>query len=144
MATGASAVGQPHQASSVNAREIRPRPSQVCSSPCCNSIGTSVPDAAIPTPTPMKIKPPAKPRREGGTCASTVGAARTIKAPPATPERNRQAKNQAKDTGHAQAKNAMLASSIIARRVNRVEVFDASERPKRAPARYPARFAAPR
>ncbi|MNJ02798.1 hypothetical protein D3C73_1628840 [compost metagenome] len=60
------------------------------------------------------------------------------------PDKKRQAKNQAKDTGQAQAKNAMLASSIIARKVTRVEVFAASERPNMAPARYPARFAAPR
>ncbi|MCY1439120.1 hypothetical protein D9M71_553410 [compost metagenome] len=103
-----------------------------------------MPDAAIPTPTPMKITPPARPRREGGTCASTVGAARTISAPPATPESNRQAKNQAKDRGQAQAKNATLASSIMPLRVARVEVLAASVRPKIAPARYPARFAAPR
>ncbi|MNL16969.1 hypothetical protein D3C87_1380370 [compost metagenome] len=89
----------------------------------------------MPTPTPMKMIPPASPRRDAGTCASTVGAASTISAPPDVPERKRQAKNHTKDTGQAQAKNARLASNIIALRVNTVEVFVAMERPKIAPTR---------
>ncbi|MNF93771.1 hypothetical protein D3C84_764570 [compost metagenome] len=89
----------------------------------------------MPTPTPMKMTPPASPRREAGTCARTVGAASTISAPPAVPERKRQAKNHAKDTGQAQAKNARLASNIIALRVNAVEVLAAKDRPEIAPAR---------
>lgn len=64
---------------------------------------------------PVKMTPPARPRREGATCESTVGAARTIRTPPAKPEARRQAKNQANETGNAQAKNATDASSIIVR-----------------------------
>ena len=58
-----------------------------------------MPEIAIPTPTPMKIAPPATPRREAGTWGRTFGAASTISAPPATPATKRQTKNQAKPTG---------------------------------------------
>ncbi|KFG98294.1 hypothetical protein GQ56_0104340 [Burkholderia paludis] len=74
-----------------------------------------VPDAAMPSPMPVKMPPLAKPRRDGGTCARIVGAASTISAPPDNPEANRQTKNHGNDTGSAQATNASVASSIIAR-----------------------------
>jgi len=92
----------------------------------------------------MKMAPLARPRRAAGMCASTVGAARTIRAPPERPEAKRQAKNHAKLTGHAQAKNAAVANSIIARRTAEAEARAAIGAASNAPARYPARLAAPR
>ena len=66
----------------------------------------------MPAPTPMKMAPPARPRREGLMPGSTAGAASTISIPPARPEAKRQAKNQAKLKGKAQAKKARVASAI--------------------------------
>ena len=63
----------------------------------------------------MKIAPPAKPRREAGTCGSTASAASTISAPPDTPAAKRQTKNQEKEKGWAQAKNDAVANNIITR-----------------------------
>jgi hypothetical protein len=98
----------------------------------------------MPMPTPVKIAPPASPRRDDGTCGSTTGAASAIKTPPETPEANRQTKNQPKESGNAQAKNAAVATIIIARKLGAAPARSAIGRAARAPARYPARLAAPR
>ena len=88
----------------------------------------------MPSPTPVKITPPARPRRAGGTCGRTVGAASTMRAPPATPDARRQTKNQANDSGTAQAKNATVASAIMVRRVATGPQRDASDDARSAPA----------
>src|SRR3954453_3634357 len=97
------AAGQPFQEIAVSTNVIVPRPIQVSTSPHQISSGTSVPEAAMPRPTPVKIAPPAMPRRVGGITAITVGAANAISTPPVPPDRKRQVKNQAKLTGMAQA-----------------------------------------
>ena len=48
-------VGQPRQAAKLNSA---PRPHHVRASPCCNNSGTSVPDAATPTPPPHEDRAP--------------------------------------------------------------------------------------
>ena len=98
----------------------------------------------MPSPTPVKIAPPARPRRAAGTCGSTVGAARTISTPPATPDARRQTKNHANASGTEQAKKAAVASSIMARRIETGPKRAASDDASSAPAVYPARLAAPR
>ncbi len=89
----------------------------------------------MPAPTPMKIAPPARPRREGLMLGSTVGAARTISAPPAKPEAKRQPKNQAKSSGKTQAKKARVASAIDALSTVTTRMRAEIGRPRRAPAR---------
>ena len=89
----------------------------------------------MPAPTPMKIAPPARPRREALMLGSTVGAARTISAPPAKPAAERQAKNQAKLSGKAQAKKARLASAIEALSTVTTRTRAEIGRPRSAPAR---------
>jgi hypothetical protein len=71
----------------------------------------------MPSPTPVKITPPAIPRRACGTCGNTVGAARTMSTPPATPAARRQTKYHANDSGAAHAKKAAVASAIMARSI---------------------------
>ena len=78
-------AGQPPQASSVSTRASVPSPHQAAISPWWRSTGTSVPDAAMPNPTPVKITPLARPRRRCDTCGSTAGAASTIRTPPDSP-----------------------------------------------------------
>ena len=94
---------------------MAPSPHHAATRPERRSCGTRVPDAAMPSPTPVKMSPPASPRRAAGTCGSTVGGARTIRVPPARPARKRQRKNQRKDSGVAQPKKAPVASSIMPR-----------------------------
>ena len=89
----------------------------------------------MPRPTPVKMAPPARPRRSGGTCGSTEGAARTITTPPATPEAKRQRKNQAKDSGSAQAKKATVTSAIMPRSIRGAPARRASDRAQSAPPR---------
>ena len=89
----------------------------------------------MPRPTPPKIRPPAKPRRAGGTCGRTVAATRTMVAPPDTPARKRQKKNQATDSGKAQAKKASDAAAVSNRSTVRLESARAIERPVSAPTR---------
>jgi len=89
----------------------------------------------MPRPTPVKIAPPTMPRRAVGTWASTVGAASTISTPPARPAEKRQAENQANDSGAAQARNAAVASSIMARSTTLRRRRAASGRADSAPAR---------
>ena len=76
-------------------------------------------------------------------CGSTTGAASAIKAPPDTPDAKRQTKNQPKESGKAQAKNAALATTIIPRSAGPVPARAAIGRASKAPPRYPAKFAAP-
>ena len=121
-----------------------PSPNQVSSNPACINNGTSVPEAAIPRPTPVKIAPLASPRRDGGICGRTSGAANAINAPPATPDPTRQAKYHQKESGKAHAKNATVAIAIIARKIGAAPAVAAIRRASTAPARYPAKFAAPR
>jgi len=128
----------------VSSSATPPRPNQVCTSPACIKNGTRVPEAAMPRPTPVKIAPLASPRRDGWTCRITSGAASAIKAPPETPDAKRQTKNQPKESGKAQAKNAALATIIIPRSAGAAPACAAIGRASKAPPRYPARFAAPR
>ena len=58
------------------------------------------------------------PRRPARAAARWARPA-TISAPPATPEAKRQTKNHENDSGSAQAKNATVASAIIARSTRR-------------------------
>ena len=79
-----SSRDQPFQARSVSNRDTAARPTQARSSPPHSiSCGTMMPDAAIPSPTPVNIMPPTRPRRRGGVVASTIGAPTTISTPPA-------------------------------------------------------------
>src|SRR5215831_13263833 len=71
--------------SAVNTRASPPRPIQVSNKPHRISSGTRVPETAMPRPTPVKITPPATPRRPGGIAAITVGAARAMSTPPVPP-----------------------------------------------------------
>src|ERR1700739_4144123 len=77
-------------------------------------------------------------------CASTTGAASAIRAPPEIPDAKRQAKNQPKESGKAQAKKAALAAIITPRSIAAAPARAAIGRASKAPPRYPARFAAPR
>ena len=73
-----------------------------------------------------------------------MGAASTINAPPDSPAAKRQTKNHVKESGEAQAKKLAVASTIIARSTWGAEARAAMAWASSAPARYPARFAAPR
>jgi len=84
---------------------------------------------------PMKIIPLASPRRDGAISGRTVGAARTIRAPPARPAAKRHAKNHGKLTGKEQAKKAAVAASIMILSVRTVEARAATVRPSNAPTR---------
>lgn len=130
-----AASGQPFQATTVSASASTPRPHQACTSPQPSSSGTSVPEAAMPSPTPVKMTPPARPRRAGGTWGSTMGAASAMSAPPATPAPRRQAKYQENDSGVAQAKNATVASASMARSTSTPPAFRAIAGASSAPAR---------
>src|SRR5690348_6417540 len=127
--------GQKLQQIAVSSSAIAPRPIQVSTSPHRISSGISVPEAAMPIPTPVKIAPPAMPRRLAGIAASTVGAASTISTPPVPPDRNRQAKNHAKLTGAAQANRLAQVSSIAFRKVVTAPKRVARTRAPSAPAR---------
>ncbi|MNG04747.1 hypothetical protein D3C84_879020 [compost metagenome] len=120
------AEGQPNQLAAVSTKASAPRPNQVFCKPRLNSGGTIVPEPAIPKPMPRKIAPLASPRRDAGTCGSTVAATNTMIAPPATPDSKRQPKNQLTDNGKPQAKNARVTASIIRRRAVFFEVRRAS------------------
>ena len=91
--------GHPPQAATVSASDNKPSPIQVSRSLTPRRSGISVPEAAMPRPTDVKITPPASPRFAAGTCGSTLGAASTISTAPATPEAKRQRKNHAKGSG---------------------------------------------
>lgn len=98
----------------------------------------------MPSPTPVKITPPASPRRAGGTCFNTAGAASAISAPPDIPAANRHVKYQANDKGAAQPKKAAVAAIIMSRSAAAVPIRAAIGRASSAPPRYPAKFAAAR
>ena len=89
----------------------------------------------MPSPTPVKMAPPASPRRAAGTWASTAGAATTINAPPAIPAEKRQPKNHTKESGIAQPKNVAVASNSIPRKAVAVPMRAATGRPSNAPTR---------
>src|SRR6202042_3202273 len=135
--------GQPLHPMTVRSNDSAPTPNQAARTPICSRSGTSVPEATTPAPPPMKRAPPARPRREALMLGSTVGAARTISAPPARPEAKREAKNQAKLSGKAQAKKARVASPIEA--LSTVTTRRRAEigRPRSAPGGKPAKLAAP-
>src|SRR5581483_11347900 len=82
--------------------------------------------------------------RPGGRGASTVGAARAIAAPPAIPLIKRQTKYHAKPSGKAQARRLATVRAIAPRSVVAGPIARPTCRAVSAPARYPARFAAPR
>src|SRR5205814_7114021 len=65
-------------------------------------------------------------------------------AHPNNPDAKPQTKNQPKESGKAHAKNAALATTIIARSAGVAPARAAVGRASKAPPRYPARFAAPR
>src|SRR5260370_28413978 len=77
-------------------------------------------------------------------CGSTIGAASAISAPPEMPDTKRQRKNQQKESGKAQAKNAALTTTIIPRSVGAAPACAAIGRASKAPPRYPTTFPAPR
>jgi hypothetical protein len=81
------------------------------------------------------MAPLAMPRRAAGTCGSTVDAASTMMAPPASPDTKRQPKNQLTDSGNAQAAKASVANTIIVRSAFRWFRWRPSGRPTMAPAR---------
>ena len=89
----------------------------------------------MPSPTPVKMMPPASPRRSAGTSAQHSGRRGTISMPPARPAAERQRKNQRKESGRAQAKKAAVASAIIMRSTRAVGMRAASGRASSAPAR---------
>jgi len=60
------------------------------------------------------------------------------------PEANRQTKNQPNESGKAQARNEIPATTIIVRSADAAPAWRAIGRASSAPARYPARLAAPR
>ena len=64
--------------------------------------------------------------------------------PPDNPATKRQKKNHGKDSGSAHAKKAAVASSIMPRSTLAAGNRAASGEATSAPARYPARLAAPR
>src|SRR5215831_15898687 len=121
---GVGLAGHAVHESAVNTRASPPRPIQVSNRPQRISSGTRDPEAAMPRPTPVKITPPATPRRP--------------------PETKRQTKNQPKLTGNAQAKRLIAVSSIADRRVVFAPRRAATSRAPSAPAKYPARLAAPK
>jgi len=137
-------AGHPRQAIALSTSATPPSPSQVSTRPHCINSGTSVPEAAMPSPTPVKIAPPARPRRRGGMPGITLGAASAISTPPVPPDKKRQKKNQAKPSGNAQARRLAAVASIEPRSKAGVPVRAATARAPIAPARYPARLAAPR
>ena len=98
----------------------------------------------MPSPTPVKIAPAARPRRPAGITGITLGAASAISTPPVAPDRKRHRKNQAKPSGNAQATRLAAVSSIDPRNSAGAPVRAAMARAASAPARYPARLAAPR
>ena len=64
-----------------------------------------------------------------------VGAARTMRTPPATPAARRQTKYQAKDSGIAHAKSEAVASAMVARSEAVAPAREANQRASSAPAR---------
>jgi hypothetical protein len=92
----------------------------------------------------VNITPLANPRLFGAINGNTVVAARTISAPPASPETKRQLKNQRYEAGAEQARRETLASSIMERSVDLAPKRPAKKLELAAPARYPAKLAAPR
>jgi hypothetical protein len=107
----------------------------VASNPSRSNSGTSVPETTMPRPTPVKIAPPAKPRRDAGTCGSTASAASTISAPPEIPAAKRQRKNHENETGCAQAKNDAVATSISVRKTTLTRAIAVIRRATSAPRR---------
>ncbi|MNC60543.1 hypothetical protein D3C75_1104270 [compost metagenome] len=89
----------------------------------------------MPTPMPRKMAPPARPRRELGTCGRIVAAASTMMAPPAMPDARRQPKNQPMDSGRLHAAKARVTSAIMARRTCVLEKRRARGWPMSAPMR---------
>jgi hypothetical protein len=114
---------------------MTPRPHHAGATPQRRKTGTTVPEAAMPRPTPVKMTPLATPRRSRRTWGSTVGAARTMSTPPAIPAAARQTKYHANDTGTAHAKNPAVASAIMARSAVTRSARAASQRASSAPAR---------
>jgi hypothetical protein len=130
---GLAFAGQARQVASVKANERAARPIQAPATPVRKRAGTSVPDAAMPTPSPRKMAPAAIPRRPPGTCGSTTLPTSTMMAPPVTPDSKRQKKNQPGETGTAQARNASAVSAIDSFSAATEPMVDASRRPPMAP-----------
>src|SRR5229473_2328400 len=141
---GGLSAGHPNQLKTVSSRDKMPSPNQVSLSPSRSSSGIRVPDAAIPRPRPRKIIPLTNPRLAAGICGRIDVGTRTIITPPENPDANLQTKNHTTDSGKAQAKNAAVATNISSRSAWRLDSAAAISRARRAPARYPAKFAAPR
>jgi hypothetical protein len=75
------------------------------------------------------------PRLAADTCGRMTEAASTMMIPPVRPDRKRQAKNQANDTGVELAKKERVASSIITRNARTAPIRVAKARAASAPAR---------
>ena len=99
------------------------------------SAGTNVPLAVMPSPTPVKMMPPARPRRAGGTPGKMCDAANTINAPPAAPAMNRHTKYHENAKGKMHPANEIAALSIINCNVRRLPNAFAMARAVIAPAR---------
>jgi len=67
-----------------------------------------------------------------------------MSAPPAIPAKRRHKKNQRNDEGRLQAKNPIVARTIIERRTTFTDTRFAVIFAATAPVKYPNRFAAPR
>ena len=94
-----------------------------------------MPEAAIPSATPVRISPLASPRRSGGTWAMTADGARTISIPPVTPASIRQAKNHGNGSLVQHAASDRADSSMAPRTTLRTGSRAATGRAANAPPR---------
>src|SRR5260370_23066397 len=101
---GGLSAGHPNQLKTVSSRDKMPSPNQVSLSPRRSSSGISVPDAAIPRPSPRKIIPLTNPRLAAGIFGMIDVGTRTITTPPENPDRNLKTENHTTDSRYAQAK----------------------------------------
>src|SRR5262249_5342500 len=105
-------------------------------------MGLMCPVAAIPRLSPTTISPLATPFRSAGTCGRNVAATRTIVAPVATPDRNRQEKYHSNEIGHAHANNDRVASTFMPRKMKTLLHRRANQVDVTAPNSAPAGLAA--
>ena len=129
------AAGHARHAASVNARDTAAKPNHAAGRPQCSSTGTSVPEAAMPSPTPVIINPLASPRRDAGTCASTADGPRIISKPPVNPANPRQTKNHRNGKGMLHAARETAEASIAYRTADATRNRAATGRAASAPAR---------
>ena len=134
--------GQNVQVETVKAPAKRANQIHVARKPNRSKNGTNVPVAAIPRPSPTNIRPLATPFRSAGTCGRNVAATRTIVAPVATPDRNRQEKYHSNEIGNAHANNDRVASAFMPRKMKTLLHRRANQVDVTAPNSAPAGLAA--